>query len=1591
MSVKKKEQQYIHQIQQHINQGHALRKNELEKIARSYGIEDQTEAKEYAELAIVELAREIATDQTLNNEQKLAALVELYQKQPSLTHRTSRSVINQQYSTPAPYAWIAQTFLELDGHTTLFEPSAGNGLLTIANLPKNTTVNEIDVVRLENLRTQGFKEVLNVDASQPFPQFEKKFDRVITNPPFQKIPKEQRVSVPSIDGQTYAFEKLEHLMVAKALATLKDDGRTAIIIGDHNKYGKTGLLQGANRLFLNWLYQNYKVVDVINIDKDIYRKQGTSYPTRLILIAGRRKEASNEHYAPLQAQREDKEVVVTTFRALYDRVQSAISTLPNKEKNHPKMKKNPTSTANQNEKPVASSGNVPYIPASEGIRLDTQSPERMYLYTKESLEKIKAEKGDIDDWVAFELGYSSKMALHAALSGEQVDSVALAIYNIERGAAIIIGDMTGVGKGRQAAAIIRYAIRQGKKPIFLTEKSNLFSDLYRDMLAIGSAEYAPFILNQDTKANILDKEGKKVYKATGKEANADRQEALENLSIPEEFDYMVATYSQFSQKGWTPKKNLLDKVAKNNILVLDESHNASGESQTGEFLQAVVQSSKGIAFLSATYAKRADNMPIYATKTAMRNANLTASQLIYVIQEGGVALQEILSSDLVESGQMVRRERGFEGIEMSFKSATKFAKQHRAIADKVVAIVQDIIAFQELFVTPLIEVINKQLSKQGKLAGLTQGTQKAGAHNTPYFNKVFNVVDQLLFALKANFVAEEALRVLKKGQKPVIAFKSTMGSFLNHMGYEVGMEVENLDFALSLQRGLDGVMTYTETGTNNIKVKQQIVLGDLDADGIKMYQAISKKIKQVSSGLTISPIDVIIQKIEAEGYMVGEVTGRDKVVRFTDGTHTKGKIEARKSKNTNQIVNSFNAGETDVLMLNAAGATGLSAHAHKDFADQRKRVMLIHQLDLDINKIIQMLGRINRTGQVEKPAYIFMTTEIPAEKRMLMMAEQKLKSLNANTVSAQESNVATFKVGDFLNKVGDRVVQEYLTENKGFDALLGYVSTTGREGLARKATGRVAILPSKDQEHFYEEIMSAYQAEIEYLNQIGENDLEVQTLPLRATTLQKVLLIKGKGGDTPFGKDTYFEEVEADQLTKPYLKKEIEEELTEYLDGKTSNQIRDELTEQFRFVNDQKRDAEKAKVKDKYEVYIELAQKNADSAEDAQQQVSKLEKERDEKLQKIAGNYHNHYEKIYHRLFDKFVVGKALYLPNFRDDRVTPVECIFLGWDIDLKASNPFAPSKIRLKIAIGDSRRVLKLPGSKERQILQIIHVNDYRYLNTEQVLDNWDSSNRNQKKRELRHLITGNVLQAGLEWFNKGTLVSYTDDKGKLKKGILLRPDVVEDRKSALLPVKLAPGSNLKDMMESLPVRTFVGNPFVRDKIKNLEYPHAIEIEGEPIKIGKVRQGHLAIRVPSSTKLGGTYFKDETLLPLVENENFEKRGQYMFGLIKNEKIDALLDYLEAKGFSVNLTQNEAEKATLMQEALDKKEKATQEKQRQALAEKQRKEMARQKKLNKTQETQAKPENKKTELSKTQALALLKLRARALRLRRKRNLEQAA
>ena len=334
---------YISRIREDLRNARKHSKTTIESIAKSFGITNKNLVKEFTELAIILNAREVAHDSSLSTYEKYLDIVALYQSQVNLSMRTSMSVLMQQYSTPAPISFLASSYIlkrkSLSGYKAFknivkgsskgkivgnahltndknhfpkyLEPSAGNGLLTIALPYHFTHVNEMDDVRLENLKQQPFAKVSSWDALKPPPAYDRKFDGVITNPPFGSL------SEPTLFGK-FKIKRLEHAMALNALRCMKDDGKAAIIIGGHTTWDEQGrVTAGNNRIFLNYLYHFYNVEDIILINgKKLYSRQGTSINTRLILINGAKETPGGA--APLKNKLHS--TVVNSHEELWDRV-----------------------------------------------------------------------------------------------------------------------------------------------------------------------------------------------------------------------------------------------------------------------------------------------------------------------------------------------------------------------------------------------------------------------------------------------------------------------------------------------------------------------------------------------------------------------------------------------------------------------------------------------------------------------------------------------------------------------------------------------------------------------------------------------------------------------------------------------------------------------------------------------------------------------------------------------------------------------------------------------------------------------------------------------------------------------------------------------------------------------------------------------------------------------------------------------------------------------------------------------------------------------------------------------------------------------
>lgn len=839
----------------------------------------------------------------------------------------------------------------------------------------------------------------------------------------------------------------------------------------------------------------------------------------------------------------------------------------------------------------------PYAPANSLPTLETVVPDNMDEETREALSKLRgAIGGDVEGFLCAKLRMGPD-ELSQSLKAEQVDSVALAIYNIEaRKQGIIIGDQTGVGKGRQAAAIIRYALRQGLTPVFITARANLFSDIYRDCKALGIADARPLIFNSgasvvDTTLPKADYE-EPVQGEDEPDADFDRRlmkaqaHAYQVVytdggardfetagALPDGYDYVMATYSQFNARKSPKKEWLLELAARNRcVFILDEAHMAAGaHSNTGEYFRDLLTLAAGAVFLSATFAKRADNMGLYATKTLLGQCGMDGDELQEVLAKGGAPLQEVLASNLVRAGQMVRRERSMQNVVVRYitldeRGNKEFgvpnsSERDRANYDAVMTRMRRLMGLHksvEQHMGKLCDTERKRLADAAQDAAQELGYLSVHAEAPSPLDNLFALTESLLLSTKAESVARRAAQHVAEGRKVVVCVaktkESAYGRTLNDDGDTIDgsfksmllgiyrriltarMDVETADNGVAdfLQRhGYTLAHTGAKGGKGTYRLQRSV---DLSHEAATLFagpdgaEATRAEIEALTSALPLSPIDYMRHVLEAEGVRVGECTGRTTRLRYDGGDMTRATVEAKPKSDVTATYARFQNNEIDVMFINQAGATGASCHAVPTDKvppqEVKQRVMIIAQPELDVTQEMQKRGRINRTGQLANlpPVYEYISTSIPAERRMLMMLKRKLKSLDANTSSDQRQNDTMLDTPDFFNQYGDRAALWWLSSHKKEREIMGLTTLDAFydpkaliSGMTRTATARAALLSCKEQDEFYSDILGEYARKVEEAKDLGAYNLECEYKNLKAVCVSSQVVGLGNRSNNFFG------------------------------------------------------------------------------------------------------------------------------------------------------------------------------------------------------------------------------------------------------------------------------------------------------------------------------------------------------------------------------------------------------------------------------------------------------------------------------------------
>jgi hypothetical protein len=962
----------------------------------------------------------------------------------------------------------------------------------------------------------------------------------------------------------------------------------------------------------------------------------------------------------------------------------------------------------------------------------------------------------------------------------------------------------------------------------------MYTSMYEDLINIGHEEFKIGMTNNNAiiQRNMGGGKIKTVFENKGKAGPELMAYIKKNGELPKGMDVLFTAYSQLNGGAGSPQRQdaIASLVAQGKaVLIMDEAHNAAGipsdsdsRGQNAFFMSLLtgidllgkdVETPEDWApppavYLSATFAKRPDNMPLYI-HTNLRYAANTPEELTNLFGKGVKTdvLQQVSSEMLVESGSMLRRERSYEGVKMEFVTDDANAPRDIREVDKVTTILRTLVnadrALKEWSKDPSNQaLIINTLGPPGSMLGKEGPTAFAEAKGNPFTSVVHNYIGTLLLSAKTQTAVDMVIDKMNNGEKVVVGLQNTNGSALDDFvaknGIKIGDEIPNFGWQTLLQRAIDSTRKITlksATGNPKDNVKVEIPYFLMPPSVRAGYDNLADMVKDFQSDLPVAPIDYMRTQLEgkyvwtadgktnvgdeppagvkARRLVVKEITGRNTAVDYSGD---KPKYMALSNPERTEMISSFQNGEEsqngpiDVLIINSAGATGISLHASTEAFDQRPRHMVVLQPHGDISVFIQLLGRIHRTGQVEWPSFTMLATGIPAERRILAMLRKKLSSLKSNTSGGSSST----KVNgvDFINRYGDVATAEYLNEHADIRAFLAQPSfadpaEAAGTDLAHKASGTAGLLSSADQQEFFDSIEASYLAEIELRNATGTNALERRVLPLNAEMIKENLIEEGLDSTNPFLSDVVMAQFNVDVIGSIPTQQNIEDDIAKALNGRTAQQVVEEIDTDLNTIF----------VEVRNQIILKQQALSASIAAPGatEKDIAELTKQK-EALDIQFATLGERREKTLSALRSQFAIGTGF--DSFMINNV-PAAAVVIGVKVDKarigksKTGNPYSPSnfQIILKRNIPEGRVAPTLATLEGPSIERSIPMR-------RPPLDEWFALKSVTGGRTTRYIALGNILRAA-QLFDK--------DGGEIAKFTL--QNQTEEVSGVIMPVKYQP----------------------------------------------------------------------------------------------------------------------------------------------------------------------------------------------------------
>lgn len=1089
-------------ILQHFQRGQKVSAHQLKTILTGvFGSSDADgywqwkDAYEAIEIALVRLLISRLRNNSINAIGDLIALENLY---PAHNKRTEKSIRLQQFSTPITISYLANLAAQVGDRDLILEPSAGNGMLAVFAAMKcyDLFLNEIDPQRaqvLESIFSEA--EVSSHNGEQINDRLDPKLKPtvVLINPPFSSYL--NRDTLNSAAAYEHLSSSLERLQPNGRLVLISQEG-----LRSNNPVWTHRFVQ---------LQESARIIFSAGIVGKAYRKQGTTVNTRMTVIEKLPAESATvfpevlpcleiEELArrinqlPPRLLKASSPPVAITQGSLFNlgtvpKLATVIPFPQARKLSIPQQKieveakvkitwDNVESLRYEAAPQVSETTNVsgqfaPY--QIQGIRIpQSQShpsatveslamasiPAPVCSY-RPLLPKELVDRGllsDIQLETVIRAGEAHQKYLEKWIKEEANGKMIHYPYD-EPGAdrerqGLLLGDGTGIGKGRQIAAVILDNWLHGRtKAVWISISGDLIDASRRDWEDLGG----------DTRKIVAQNQ----YKPN------------QDIKVAE--GILFTTYSTLRQPKTDKNQARLDQIINwlgvdfDGAVIFDECHAMGGAASVKGQRGATKASKQGLAglslqhrlpdarimYVSATGASRIENLG-YAERLGLWGTRNSAfkhrKSFTESIGNSGIAALEITSRELKAQGFYLARSLSYYGIEYQHL-------EHQLTPDQV----EIYNKYAEAF-----EIIHNNIEAALKSTGATSSRLGGSSAYSSFESAKQRFFNQLLISMSCPSLIRAIEADLEAGYAPILQITSTNESMLNSVLQEIPVsEWHDLDVDISPKRYILDFLNsaFPIYLQEEHEVEGQTYTTDaLDSEGQKIINQVAFALKEqlLAEILDLPSIHSALDQIifYFGTALVAEVTGRSQRLIQYESEENEVKMKAKKrGKNSNLLeVRKFMNDEKQILVFSKAGGTGASYHADLKAKNQRLRKHYLIEPGWNAADAIQGFGRSHRANQKQPPVYTLVSTNVKGQKRFTSSIASRLADLGAITKGqADTGNNGLFSAEDSLNNEYARSALTDLIRDCKYDLLpqCSFQTLEQKTGLTLARDGNLVPTP----------------------------------------------------------------------------------------------------------------------------------------------------------------------------------------------------------------------------------------------------------------------------------------------------------------------------------------------------------------------------------------------------------------------------------------------------------------------------------------------------------------------------------------------------